>query len=163
MIEWDAYHEAGHAFAATYFGAAVMSVTITPANDDGPARTGDTRVAWEHALFPPADLARRMALVALAGPVAEMLYRDEQLHPGFVPEWSTDWRHAWDAMAASIPDERKRLARLERSLFDLRDLVNRDHIWAAVAEIADQLLTHEYLEQAEVDEIVRIWCEPESH
>ena len=163
MIEWDAYHEAGHAFAATYLGAAVMSVTITPDNDDGPARTGDARIAWDHGRFSGQELARRMSLVALAGPVAEMLYRDEPRHPGFVPEWATDWKHAWEASARTVPNERQRLAYLERLVFELQDLLQRDSLWAAVAEIADQLLTHEYLEQAEVDEIVRLWCTLESH
>lgn len=158
MVEWDAFHEAGHAFAATYFGGHVISVTITPDHDDGPARTGDTRVAWEHAQSSPAQLGQKLAMVALAGPVAEMVYRDENLHPGFVPEWASDWHHAWESLAPHVQDQHQRLRRLERFVVDLQQLLDRPDAWAAVAEIADQLLAHEHLDQGEVAEIVRIWC-----
>ena len=47
MCQVDAYHEAGHAFMATYLGGRVRSVTITPDNDDGPDRFGDAQVSSE--------------------------------------------------------------------------------------------------------------------
>ena len=39
----------------------------------------------------------------LAGPVAEMIYRGEPLHPALVAEWRHDWGQAWDEAAVVVP------------------------------------------------------------
>ena len=109
-MEATAYHEAGHVFMALYLGARVRSVTIEPDRDDGPDRFGDTQVEWDHSQFTTRELHEKSVLVALAGPVAEMIHRGEPYHPGFVAEWAADWREAWEAAAGVVPDHKQRLA-----------------------------------------------------
>ena len=77
MPELTAYHEAGHAWMAVVSGARVESVTITPDWDEGPERHGDTQVAWQLGRFTECELAKKGAVVSLAGPVAEMAYNNE--------------------------------------------------------------------------------------
>jgi hypothetical protein len=103
-MEITAYHEAGHVFMAIYLGARVRSVTIEPDRDDGPDRFGDAQVEWDLAHFTPREVYEKSVLVALAGPVAEMIHRGEPYHPGFVAEWAADWREAWEAAAGLVPD-----------------------------------------------------------
>ncbi len=156
--ELTAYHEAGHAWMAVLAGARVDSVTIEPPWDDGPNRHGDTQVAWQLSQFTARELAEKAALVSLAGPVAEMTYSGEPYHPGFVAEWSEDWQAAWTAAAELHTNERRRLEYLEQQTAHLRELLDAATHWAAVADIADQLLAHETISGEEVFQCVRQWC-----
>lgn len=157
MSETDAYHEAGHAFMAVFVGARVRSLTIQPDRDDGPQRHADIQVEWPLGRFTAGQLQEKQVLVALAGPVAEMIYSGEPYHPGFVGEWAADWRHAWQAAAVVAKPERQRLAYLEAVTGQLyRRLDQSDH-WAVIAAIADNLLAHETLEGEDIVEIVERW------
>lgn len=160
-LEPTAYHEAGHAFVAAYAGGRVLSVTIAPDWDDGPERFGDTQVAWSRSQFTEKQLAEKLVLVALAGPVAEMVYRGDPLeglrHPALVAEWSHDWRQAWDEGAAAVPDERRRTRWLEGQVVGLHGLLSDDTHWEAIAGVADHLLAHETLEAEEFAEVVSTW------
>lgn len=156
MTDLAAYHEAGHAFMALYVGARVRSVTIDPDRDDGPDRHGDTQVEWPLEQFTNQEYQEKTALVALAGPVAEMIHSTDTFHPGLVPEWASDWRVAWNA-AAFILDEPKRLVWLEQATRELYRLLTEDDHWAAVAAIVDHLLAYETLESEELEEIVEHW------
>lgn len=158
-MEVSAYHEAGHAFMAAYVGARVQSVTIDPDWDDGPARTGDIRVEWPRERFSEREFAEKSVLVALAGPVAEMIYRGEPFHPGLGAEWVVDWNLAWAAAARLIKADRERLSYLEQSTLRLYRLLGRDEHWAALAAIADHLLAHETLDGEDVEDIVREWLD----
>lgn len=157
MLEVDAYHEAGHAYMAILVGARVRSVTIEPERDDGPARHADTKIEWPLDRFTDREFHEKSVLVALAGPVAEMLHRGEPYHPGFVAEWSADWRLAWEASSRIIPAERMRLKYLERTTAGLYHHLNRDDHWAALAAIVDELLAHETLDGEQVEDIVQRW------
>ncbi|MCR9118491.1 MAG: hypothetical protein NXI22_16265 [bacterium] len=157
MSEISAYHEAGHAFMAMYVGARVRSVTIAPDWDDGPERYADTQIEWPTNKFVQRELHEKSILVALAGPVAEMIYSGEPYHPGFVAEWAADWKLAWRAAAHLLPNERKRLSYLERVSVQLHQLIGREDHWAALAAIVDNLLAHETLEGEDVEEIVQQW------
>ena len=157
MDETTAYHEAGHAFAASWLGARVRSVTIEPDWDDGPERCGATQVEWDYGRFTQREVCEKSILVALAGPVAEAIHRGEPYHPGVVPEWASDWRTAWEATAIlSLPD-RARLEYLENVSVQLYRLINRDEVWAAIAAIVDSLQAHDRLEGDEIDDIVEVW------
>lgn len=157
MSELTAYHEAGHAWMAILSGARVLSVTIEPDWDDGPARYGDTQVAWQRSHHTERELVENGLLVSLAGPVAEMTYRGEPYHPGFVAEWAEDWRAAWEGAASLHPSEQRRMRYLERHTHQLRQLLEETNHWAAVAELADMLLAHERLEGDEVAACVERW------
>ncbi len=157
MCEVSAYHEAGHALMAIYVGARVRAVTIEPDWDDGPKRHADIQVEWPLDQFGERELQEKSVLVALAGPVAEMIHSGEPYHPGFVAEWAADWKAAWRAAASLIPIETKRLAYLEKATLRLRHLLDQEDCWAALAAIVDQLLAHQTLTGEEVEEIVRHW------
>lgn len=156
-LERTAYHEAGHAFASAYGGGHVLSVTVAPDWDDGPQRFGDTQVGWSRSRFTPKELSEKLVVVALAGPVAEMIYAGEPLHPALVAEWSQDWRQAWDEALRIVPDERRRTKWLEGRVVGLHGLLSDDLHWEAIAGIADHLLAHETIEEAEFAELLATW------
>lgn len=158
-LDLTAFHEAGHAFMTVFLGGHLRSVTIEPDRDDGPARFGDTQLGWDLEQFSPSEVCSRVVQVALAGPVAEMLQRGEALHPGFVGEWASDWRIAWDAAQTLIRDEKKRLRFIEQEAVRLYRFLNQEPYWSALAAIADNLLAHETLEGEQVLEIVQDWLE----
>jgi ATP-dependent Zn protease len=157
MDDTTAYHEAGHAFAAVQLGAFVRSVTIEPDNDDEPRRYGDTKIEWDHSVVSGKELCKRMVLVSLAGPVAEMIYSGEPYHPGFVPEWGSDWKQAWLAAEAIHAADRARLLFLEQAAGEMYRLFQQDENWATLAAIVDDLLAHETLDGEAVHAIVRCW------
>lgn len=157
MSEISAYHEAGHALMATILGARVLSVTIEPDWDDGPARHADISVEWPLDRFTEKQLREKMVLVALAGPVAEMIHSGDPYHPGLVAEWSADWQMAWEAAEPIVPDHRQRLTYLEQRSIQLYRLLERDDHWAALAAVVDNLLAHETLEGEMVEEIIGQW------
>lgn len=152
-----AYHEAGHAFAAAYLGARVLSISIEPDKNDLPDREGEATYSWRRGQFTHAQEMQNIMFVALAGPVAEMIYSGEPLHPGFVPEWAVDWQQAMDAAASIQPDERKRLALLEQLVRRMHELFRRDEHWAAIAAVADNLIAYETLDEDQLEEIFAAW------
>jgi ATP-dependent Zn protease len=159
MPELTAYHEAGHAFMALYVGARVRQVTVEPDWDDGPARHGDTQIEWHGDVPNRRQQCENEILVALAGPVAEMIQSGEPYHPGFVAEWAADWQAAWQAAESLVADEPKRVKLLERMTVGLYRLLERDDHWAALAAIVDNLLAHETLAGEEVQQIVAEWLQ----
>lgn len=157
MEEINAYHEAGHALLAILVGARVRHVTIEPDKDDGPDRFAEIQVEWPLDLFTGKEIRKKMVLVALAGPVAEMIHTGEPYHPGFQEEWAGDWQAAWDAAETIVPAPQKRVTYLERTTRSIYELLDDDRHWAALAAIVDDLLAHETLEGDHVEEIVRTW------
>ncbi|MBT6155264.1 MAG: hypothetical protein HOK71_11350 [Planctomycetaceae bacterium] len=157
MPEISAYHEAGHAFIAIYVGARVRSVTVDPDWDDGPKRHGDAQIEWPTAQFTDQEFCEKSILVALAGPVAEMIHSGNPFHPAMVAEWAADWSAAWELAAAFHANEKRRMTYLEQTTIGLYQTMQRDDSWAALAAIVDHLLAHETLEGEEVEEIVRQW------
>lgn len=157
MEEISAYHEAGHALLAVLMGAQVESVTIAPDWDDGPERYADIRVKWPLDQFTERELLEKSILVALAGPVAEMLHSGETFHPGLVTEWRADWQLAWQTAAALIPAEQKRMVYLEQKTASLFQLLDQETHWAALAAIVDLLLAHDTLDGDEVTDAIAPW------
>ena len=94
----EAWHEAGHALAAHLLGGAVREVTLESELD---GFEGHVAVQWG----PVGDReeARRSALVALAGPVAELVFRGDDVlaDPGALSAWRADWDEA-DAQLAIV-------------------------------------------------------------
>ena len=154
--EFTAYHEAGHAYAAIYVGARVRSVTIDPDNDDGPNRFGDTVILWNRRRFSQRDMAEKAAWVALAGPVAEMIYRQQPYHPAVVAEWQQDWETAFESLE-HVASVRHRFAQLEHYTIELYQSFQNDSHWCVIGAIADGLLAHETLDEEMLQEIVEPW------
>lgn len=154
--EVTAWHESGHAFVAVYLGGEVESVSIDPDWDDGPQRFGDTTIHWRAGRFTERELQMNAILVALGGPVVEMIHSGDPFHPAMVAEWSQDWKLAWQA-AAFISDQQKRMQFLEQTTVDLHRTLSQDNHWAAIGAIVDNLLAHEILEGDVVHDIVAEW------
>lgn len=142
---------------AIHVGAKLQSVTIDPDWDDGPSRFGDVVVEWPAGRFSQRQFQEKSVLVALAGPVVEMIHSGDPFHPALVAEWAQDWQQAWETAADLIPDERRRMAFLESRTVELYQMLKQDHFWAAIAAVVDHLLAHETLDGDDVEEIVRTW------
>jgi ATP-dependent Zn protease len=156
-MEETAYHECGHAWMAAYVGGSVRSLTIEPDRDEGPERFGDTQIVWRRDQMTAKAFHNKLVLVALAGPVAEMIYRVQPLHPGFVAEWAHDWHLAWEAAEPILPNQRQRLAFLEEAARQLHQLLSHEEHWTAISMLADNLLAHETLEADEIREVLKSW------
>ena len=154
--EITAWHEAGHAFVGVYLGGQVQSLSIDPDWDDGPDRMGDVTIHWEPSRFSRRKLQENAVLVALAGPVAEMIHIGDPFHPATVAEWAQDWQLAWRA-AEFVTDQKKRLQFLENTTIDLHHTLSQVNHWAAIGAIVDHLMAYEILEGETVHEIVAEW------
>ena len=81
------YHEAGHVLMAHLLGGRVVGASIEPDEDEW---MGQTAVEWSGA--DAVERARRTALVALAGPVAESWWRGEASVVDALTCWREDWQ-----------------------------------------------------------------------
>ena len=156
-LDVTAYHEAGHALMAVHVGARVREMSLNAAAEGKLDRYAEVAVEWPRQAFATREYQIKAMQVALAGPAAEMHYRGEPLHPGFVSEWAADWQAAWDASACLANDSAQRVSLLEHWTTDVYRWLGRAEHWAALAAIVDHLLAHEYLEGDEIDEIVAPW------
>lgn len=152
-----AYHEAGHAVIGYALGGLIEAVNLGGEPDDLPRRFGDCRVNWG-----PIDVASdwqlvRELLTILAGPVAEMIYRGERLHPAVFGPWQHDWRIALERSNVLRGDLRTRTRLLEQLIVELHDRMKSDQCWAAVAAVADELLAHEFLEADQLADTLAFW------
>lgn len=157
MSDTCAYHEAGHAVMAAYLGAKIASLTIDPDWDDLPRRDGDIEVHWDLTQLTHRQLCERSILVALAGPVAEMIHTGNPFHPALAKEWSSDWSTAWNLAAALQVADRPRLAYLEQSTRQVYQQLSQDEIWNALAALVDELSTHETMDGPWVHEVLSHW------
>ncbi len=137
---------------AVILGGIVEVATIVTDFNESPKRYGDVRVRWSSA-----PGWKTQVLVALAGPAAEMVFRQEKLHPGFVQEWSEDWKVAWDLSKSGASNERKRVLLLEQISVELYQVFGRDEVWNAAAALADELMAHETIYEEQIEETVRFW------
>ena len=144
-----AYHEAGHCVMAIICGAKASIASIAPEEDH---LHGHVEICWSAG----SSIADQLAVV-LAGPVAEMIYRSEPLHPGFVPEWSEDWKQAWTLARSSSGSDVRCLAMLEQIVARLYHTLSQDRYWAAVAAVQDLLLAHEEIDHDQIEYEVKAW------
>lgn len=142
---------------AIYVGAKVISITIEPDRDDGPDRFADVQVEWPRYKMSDRDFYEKSILVALSGPVAEMIHTGDPFHPATVAEWSSDWATAWKAASNLIADKQKRIQFLEQVTRQIYELFNDDRNWATIAAIVDELSAHETLDGDDVAEVYRTW------
>jgi hypothetical protein len=151
-----AYHEAGHAVVGYALGARIERVQLGgEADDDLPERFGDCLVNWGR-VSPHCSWQRQCELMTiLAGPVAEMIYRGEPLHPAHYGPWQGDWQQAWSHCPAKDDHSRTRI--LEQIILELRDRLSDDQCWAAIAAVADELLAHEHLDEEQLSGTLEFW------
>lgn len=140
---------------AVCLGGKVHSLSIDPDWDDGPRREGDVEVHWPEAIA--AEVVPKSIQVALAGPVAEMIYTGDPFHPALVAEWSNDWETAWNLARRTFADEKRRMRFLESETRSVYQMLHRDRIWQAIAALADEVLAHEILESEEIHNTIQRW------
>ncbi len=137
------WHEAAHAVVAHLLGGEVRCVTL---ESEWQGHDGHTEVAWRG--LDRRELARCEALVAWAGPLAELL-RDggvpddpAELEPEVVASWRADHEAAERALGvlAGGPEER---ARIRRALLaELHELLEHPAVEERIARVADHLEAH---------------------
>ena len=153
-----AWHEAGHAVIGYALGGRIESVSLGgEANDWLPERFGDCIVNWGPVHQGCSWQRQREIMTVLAGPVAEMIYREEQLHPAVFPPWQHDWAMASTLAAPFLADRQQRRAWLEGLIAELYRRMNNEHCWAAIGAVADELLVHEMLEEAQLEATIGFW------
>ena len=155
--EITAYHEAGHAVMAAALGGRIIRVSIEPPEDDGLKRFGESIVSW-----PPSTDAAIYEVelkVSLAGPVAELLYRSEQIPIESVPEFAADWQRVAESAVLLKATRQEQLQLISRAEFWVRDFFNQTRNWAAVGAVADELLAHYTLENEQLQEAISFWID----
>jgi hypothetical protein len=70
--------------------------------------------------------------------------------------WKQDLDFAWSILS-QIPSVERKVETLSQLLHQLQLIIRSDRCWPAVAALADALLAHEFLEEEEVEEIIRFW------
>lgn len=155
-----AYHEAGHAVVGYVMGGVIESVGLYAEGDDWlPERFGDCHVNWGRVDANCDWQIQREVLTILAGPVAEMIYRGEQLHPATFAPWQHDWHWAWQRSEQLIVDRQRRAQLLEAIIAWLHHHLSDDTCWAAIAAVSDELLAHEYLDDEQLAETLSFWIQ----
>jgi hypothetical protein len=144
-----AYHEAGHCVLAVYYGAHASRASIIPEDD---SLHGEVEIRWPR----KADPAKQLSSI-LAGPVAEMIYRSEPLHPGLVSEWRHDWEQAWQIARPNTLNDQRCVELLERMTKIVYENLSQDRFWAAVSAVQDLLMAHEEIEHEQIMHEVHVW------
>lgn len=148
-LDRTTYHEAGHCVMAVICGAKVERATIDP-EDDG--FHGFVEIHW-----PRKAVALDQLSVALAGPVAEMIYSGEPYHPGLIPEWAHDWKQAWRICRTGSRSDAECLKRLEQVVIKLHKTFSTDPWWSAIAAVSDLLGAHDEIEHEDIAYEVQNW------
>jgi hypothetical protein len=144
-----AYHEAGHSVMAVLCGAQVCRASISPEES---LRHGEVEIHW-----PRHSKAEDQLATILSGPVAEMIYRSEPLHPGLVEQWGQDWKQAWEIARPRCPTDRRCLQMLEQLVVQLHKSLSQDRYWSAIAAVQDLLMAHEEISHEEIEYEVNAW------
>jgi hypothetical protein len=153
--EITAYHEAGHVVMAVKTGGRIVRASIAPPWDDEIERYGETITVWNSLSAP--EIYRYEIAVSLAGPVAEMIFNNEEVEVKVVAEWQADWSRAMISALQLAKDEAQAMILLNRGTDSIRQFMNSDAGWAAVASVADLLLAHETVEHEQCLEAVGFW------
>jgi len=153
-METAAYHEAGHAVVASILGGKVISVSI---ESESPELDGDAVVMWNRG-----GKNRRLAAlddirVALAGPVAEMVYAGDYDYLRIRDEHAMDWTIALDSLRTLELSTDQEAKLLQETVAELYRTIRGDAVWSAIGDVADLLAVHETIEGDQVKETVEFW------
>lgn len=135
----EAWHEAGHALAAHRLGGRVFEVTLESERE---GVEGHVSVEWGRA--DDETEAHRQATVALAGPVAELVFQGEDvLHdPEALASWRADWETAESWLIRGHADPLARDEARHAILRELHTLFDGPAGYERLARVADALDAH---------------------
>jgi hypothetical protein len=144
-------HEAAHAVVAHMLGGHVRLVTIE-SEEEG--HEGHSEIAWPRST--PEELAALSARVALAGPLAELAHRGQDVleDPDVVASWEQDWREVTRAADLVEATLERREARIQTWMAEVRDLLEDPGIAERIARVADALSAHGTLDDVLFDDCV---------
>ena len=147
--EEEAWHEAGHALMAHLLDGTVESLTL---ESDEELFEGRASIAWPPA--PAPEAARRSALTALAGPLAELIFRgDVDLEdPDLVRAWDGDWQEVERCAAVVEPDPDLRTDLIQRWIHGVETTLRSPRQEETLARIADALDAHGTLDRTLFEE-----------
>lgn len=155
-----AYHEAGHAVVGFALGGTVESIQIGGEHDVvGVRQFGDCRIAWRSTVQSDRIHLQRELLTILAGPAAEIVYAGRSLDLEMLKTWKQDLDLAWILAEKMTPRLHEKQQLMSEALQQLQSIIRTEKCWSAVAAVADALLAHEFLEESEVEEVLRFWME----
>ncbi len=122
----------------------MREVTIESERDD---TEGHVAVEWQRAA--PAEEARRFATVALAGPVAELVFRGEDVLED--PEALSAWRGDWDEAEAQLARLHRGMEERDKARFailrELHEFFDGAENYERLARLADALDAHVTLDE----------------
>lgn len=153
MDEITAWHEAGHAVVAVLLGGVVDTVTVEVPDA---AAAGATGVFWRNASNTREQCVNDIH-VALAGPIAEMIFVGDYDYLRIKQEHAVDWevvaaaveRMALDAVAAQ-----KLLTSVATNLYQR---LREDAVWSAVADVAERLELDGTIDGDTVNDLAGFW------
>ena len=140
----EAWHEAGHALAAYLQGGVIREVTL---ESDRAGFEAHVAVEWTD-LSADKD-AYRLATVALAGPVAELVFTGAGIveDEGVLFAWRDDWDDA-QAQLERLAEDEEECERLRRQILaELYRDFSAPNAYERLARIADALEAHETLDE----------------
>jgi hypothetical protein len=153
--ETIAYHEAGHAVMAVLLGGEVVSVSV---DSESEAVQGDVAVLWKRsALQNSQQDAINQIKVALAGPIAEMVFAGEYDYLRIRQEHETDWRIALESLRTLNLSTTSEAKLLQKTVGQLYHTLRRDEVWSAIGDVADRLSVDEVVEGEMVVDTVNFW------
>ena len=153
-METAAYHEAGHAVIASILGGKVVSVSI---ESESPEVDGDAVVAWNRGGRNDHEVAVDDIRVALAGPIAEMVYAGEYDYLRIREEHAVDWQIALRSLRCLGLNTDREAALLQKTVAELYQTIRQDNIWSSIGDVADLLAVHETIEGDVVRKTVEFW------
>ena len=160
-----ARHVAGHATIAMAAGVDVELLSIEDRIDFTLDRDGARFIdkgtmlhishQWPPTLFRQSKFAETLIRIALAGPCAEMVHRDEMCCVELIQKDEIDWRLAWNTAKRLWSDENRRLDYLAREIQRTERFLQLDQYLAAVGQLVQKLLHYGTLSGKQAREVIR--------
>lgn len=153
MDEVTAWHEAGHAVVAVMLGGVVDNVSVEVPDAEAAGVTG---VLWQNAADTRSQCINDIH-VALAGPIAEMIFVGDYDYLRIKQEHAVDW----EVVAASIGrlgiDAVAAQNLLTSIATGLYQRLREDVVWSAVADVAERLELDGTIDGDTVNDLTGFW------
>ena len=153
MDEITAWHEAGHAVVAVMLGGVIDEVSVELPDTEAAGATG---VFWASASDARSQCINDIH-VALAGPIAEMIFIGDYDYLRIKQEHAVDW----EVVAASV--QRMGMSPVAAQKFlssvatELYERLRQDEVWSAVADVAERLELDGTIDGNTVNDLAGFW------